>query len=148
MDTAVIPPLATPTPAAPAGTDTSTLFAQVAFNHLLGLQREFAQDGVARLTLAARPELCNNFQVVHGGVLMSMMDSAMSSAALSASGFQKAVVTIDMTTSFHRPARGRLTAHARSQGGGRSVCFCEARIEDEQGEVVARAMGTFRYVRV
>lgn len=128
--------------------DTSRLFAQVAFNHLLGLQREFAQDGVARLTLAARPELCNNFLVVHGGVLMAMMDSAMSSAALSASGFQKAVVTIDMTTSFHRPARGRLTAHATCQGGGQSVCFCEARVEDEQGEVVARAMGTFRYVRV
>lgn len=135
-------------PETPGSADTSGLFAQVAFNHLLGLQREFAQDGVARLTLAARPELCNNFLVVHGGVLMSMMDSAMSSAALSASGFQKAVVTIDMTTSFHQPARGHLTAHATCQGGGQSVCFCEARVEDAQGTVVARAMGTFRYVRV
>ena len=222
---------------AEAATDTRALFAQVAFNHLLGLQREFAEGGVARLSLDLRPELTNNFGVVHGGVLMSLMDSAMSSAALSASGFQKAVVTIDMSTSFHRPGRGRLLAHAtknvltishgsrsglfgmgckarcavdspaidkrrnaadrpkrhlpeglernraigrpsclhghepmrrirathssrlranaararsstRSSGGGRSVCFCEARVEDAGGQVVARAMGTFRYVRV
>ncbi|WP_027478775.1 PaaI family thioesterase [Curvibacter gracilis] len=129
-------------------TDTRALFAQVAFNHLLGLQREFAEGGVARLSLDLRPELTNNFGVVHGGVLMSLMDSAMSSAALSATGFQKAVVTIDMSTSFHRPGRGRLLAHATCQGGGRSVCFCEARVEDASGQVVARAMGTFRYVRV
>ena len=86
-------------------------------------------------------------QAVHGGVLMSLMDSAMSSAALSASGFTKAVVTIDMTSSFLKPAHGRLVAHASVQGGGKSVCFCECRIEDEAGHTVARAMGTFRYVR-
>jgi len=137
-----------PATATGTGTDTRALFAQVAFNHLLGLQREFAEGGVARLSLDLRPELTNNFGVVHGGVLMSLMDSAMSSAALSATGFQKAVVTIDMSTSFHRPGRGRLLAHASCQGGGRSVCFCEARVEDASGQVVARAMGTFRYVRV
>ncbi len=127
--------------------DTSTLFTQVAFNRLLGLRREFAEGGVARLTLQARPELTNNFHNVHGGVLMSMLDSAMSSAALSKSGFRKAVVTIDMSTAFLKPGRGGLVAHARAVGGGRSVCFCEAHIEDEQGEVVAKAMGTFKYVQ-
>lgn len=129
-------------------TDTSTLFAQVPFNHLLGIRREFAEDGVARLVLDSRQDLTNNHHAVHGGVLMSLLDSAMSSAALSASGFTKAVVTIDMTTSFLKPGSGRLTAHAQVQGGGKSVCFCEARIEGEAGELVARAMGTFRYVKV
>lgn len=131
---------------APAA-DTSTLFTQVAFNRLLGLRRELAEGGVARLSLQARPELTNNFHNVHGGVLMSMLDSAMSSAALSKSGFQKAVVTIDMSTAFLKPGRGRLVAHAKAVGGGRSVCFCEAYIEDDAGEVVAKAMGTFKYVR-
>lgn len=126
--------------------DTSTLFARVAFNRLLDLRREFAEDGVARLTLQARPELTNNFHVLHGGVIMTMLDGVMSSAALSKSGFTRAVVTIDMSTSFIKPARGRLVAHGQAVGGGRSVCFCEARIEDEAGELVAKAMGTFKYV--
>lgn len=77
---------------------------------------------------------------------MSMLDGVMSSAALSKSGFTRAVVTIDMSTSFIKPARGRLVAHGQTIGGGRSVCFCEARIEDEAGDVVAKAMGTFKYV--
>lgn len=126
--------------------DTSALFAQVGFNHLLDLRREFAEDGVARLVLQTRPELTNNFHAAHGGVLMAMLDGVMSSAALSKSGFTKAVVTIDMSTSFIKPGRGRLVAHGQTVGGGRSVCFCEARIEDEAGDLVARALGTFKYV--
>lgn len=137
-----------PDPAAQAApaVDTSTLFDQVAFNRLIGLQREFAENGVARLVLEPRDELTNNFKVVHGGVLMSILDSVMTSAALSATGFTKAAVTIDMSTSFQKPAKGRLTVHGTVQGGGKSVCFCEGRVLNEAGEIVARAMGTFRYV--
>lgn len=39
----------------------------------------------------------------------------------------------------------RLTANGRATGGGRSVCFCEAQIHNEAGQVTAKAMGTFRY---
>lgn len=131
----------------PPVVDTSTLYAQVGFNRLLDLKREFASAGVSRLVLQARPELTNNFHNVHGGVIMTMLDSAMSSAALSRSDFQKAVVTIDMSTAFLKPGKGRLVAHGKAVGGGRSVCFCEAYIEDESADVVAKAMGTFKYVK-
>ena len=40
---------------------------------------------------------------------------------------------------------GVLQAQGRATGGGRSVCFCEATVTDADGEVAARAMGTFRY---
>ena len=136
MDTPVIAP----------PVDTSNLFNQVSFNRLLDLKREFAEGGVARLVLQARPELTNNHLAVHGGVVMTMLDGAMSSAALSKSGFTRAVVTIDMSTSFIKPAKGRLVAHGLVVGGGKSICFCEARIEDEAGDLVARALGTFKYV--
>jgi uncharacterized protein (TIGR00369 family) len=136
MDTQINPP----------PVDTSNLFNQVGFNRLLDLRREFAEGGVARLVLQARPELTNNHLAVHGGVVMTMLDGAMSSAALSKSGFTRAVVTIDMSTSFIKPAKGRLVAHGVAVGGGKSICFCEARIEDEDGDLVARALGTFKYV--
>jgi uncharacterized protein (TIGR00369 family) len=127
--------------------DTSTLFSKVPFNRLLGMQREFCEAGQARMMLETRAELTNNFHATHGGVIMTMLDVVMSSAALSKSGFQRAVVTIDMSTSFLKPGRGRLTAYGTAVGGGRSVCFCEARIEDEAGDIVAKAMGTFKYVQ-
>jgi hypothetical protein len=31
-------------------------------------------------------------------------------------------------------------------GGGKSICFCEAHIEDGTGHRVASAMGVFKYV--
>ena len=128
--------------------DTSRFYAQVGFNHLLGLRRELAEGGASRLVLETRPELTNNFENAHGGVIMTMLDGAMSSAALSSSGFQRCVVTIDMSTQFCKPGQGRLTAHGRVSGGGRSVCFCEAHITDEAGDLVARALGTFKFVEV
>ena len=127
--------------------DTSTLFSRVPFNGLLGLRREFCEAGKARIVLETRGELTNNFAAMHGGVIMTLLDVAMSSAALSKADFQRAVVTIDMSTSFVKPGRGRLVAHGTALGGGRSVCFCEARIKDEAGELVAKAMGTFKYVQ-
>lgn len=126
--------------------NTSRLYSQVGFNHMLGLRREMASEGQSRLVLDTRSELTNNFQNAHGGVIMTMLDGAMSSAALSSSSFQRAVVTIDMSTQFFKPGKGRLAAHGRVSGGGRSVCFCEAHITDEAGDVVARALGTFKFV--
>ena len=107
-----------------------------------------AEDGASRLVLETRPDLTNNFDKAHGGVIMTMLDGAMSSAALSSTGFQRAVVTIDMSTQFFKPGQGRLTAHGRVSGGGRSVCFCEAHITDDAGDAVARALGTFKFVDV
>ncbi|WP_332745190.1 PaaI family thioesterase [Hydrogenophaga sp.] len=128
--------------------DTSQLFQQVAFNHLLGLRRELAEGGVSRLALDLRDELTNNFGNAHGGVLMTMLDGAMTSAALSHSGFQRAAMTIDMSTQFHKPGRGRLVAHGRATRAGQSICFCEAQVEDESGDVVAKAVGTFKFMRL
>ncbi|MDO8276292.1 MAG: PaaI family thioesterase [Serpentinimonas sp.] len=127
-------------------TDTSQLYEKVAFARLLDLRREFAEDGVSRMVLDTKPELTNNFDNTHGGVIMTMLDMAMSSAALSKSGFTKAVITVDMSTQFLKPGLGRLTAHGRAVGGGKSICFCEAHIEDASGRMVARSIGTFKYV--
>ncbi len=126
--------------------DTSSLYEKVAFAKLLDLRREFAEGGVSRMVLDARPELTNNFENVHGGVIMTRLDMAMSSAALSKADFKKAVITVDMSTHFLHPGKGRLVAHGRAVGGGKSICFCEAHIENAAGQRVASAMGAFKYV--
>lgn len=117
----------------------------VPFIDHLGIVRESAADGEARITLELRPELLNNHAGGHGGVVMTLLDCAMAHAALSKVGYAREVVTIDMHVAFMRPAAGRLTAVGRVTGGGRSVCFCEAHILDAEGEPSAHAMGTFRY---
>lgn len=117
----------------------------VPFSEHLGLAVERAEGGESVVSVALRPELLNNHANGHGGVLMTLLDSAMAHAALSRVDYAREVVTVDMHIAFMRPASGLLRAEGRATGGGRSVCFCEATVTDASGEVAARAMGTFRY---
>jgi uncharacterized protein (TIGR00369 family) len=117
----------------------------VPFTVEMGLKVERAEGGEALVSLELRPDLLNNHGAGHGGVVMTLLDCAMAHAALSRVNYEREVVTIDMHIAFMRPTAGRLAAIGRATGGGKSVCFCEASIVDTDGEVMAQAMGTFRY---
>ena len=111
----------------------------------LGVRLERVVDGEAVVVVDLVPELLNNHGGGHGGVVMTLLDNAMANAALSRIAYTREVMTIDIHVAFICSATGRLTATGRATGGGKSVCFCEADIADANGQVVARAMGTFRY---
>ncbi len=117
----------------------------IPFLAMLGARLVSENRGVAVVQLDLRPDLLNNHGGGHGGVVMSLLDSAMANAALSKIDYAREVVTVDMHIAFMAPGTGRLTATGRAIGGGRSVCFCEAEIHNEAGQVTAKAMGTFRY---
>jgi uncharacterized protein (TIGR00369 family) len=117
----------------------------VPFTLHLGIRRERAEAGEAVVSMDLAPHLLNNHGAAHGGVVMTLLDVAMSNAALSRVNFQREVVTIDLHVGFMRASSGRLVATARATGGGKSICFCEAHIVDARGQAVAQAMGTFRY---
>jgi uncharacterized protein (TIGR00369 family) len=112
----------------------------------LGIQRRMSESGLSEVVLAPLPEHLNSFGVVHGGVLMTLLDVAMAAAARSLQAGM-GVVTIEMKTSFLRPARGPLSSAGRVLQRGATLCFTEASISDQAGRVCARASGTFKYVR-
>ena len=136
------PPNPTTAAAAPAHTGRARL---IPFLAMLGARLVHEQNGVAVVQLDLRADLLNNHGGGHGGVVMTLLDSAMANAALSKIDYSREVVTVDMHIAFMAPGTGRLTATGRAIGGGRSVCFCEAEIHNEAGQVTAKAMGTFRY---
>ena len=117
----------------------------VPFTAHLGIRVDSAQDGEARVSMDLAPHLLNNHGAGHGGVLMTLLDIAMANAALSKIDYAREVVTVDMHVGFMAAASGQLVATGRAVGGGRSICFCEARVEDGEGRLAAHAMGTFRY---
>ena len=117
----------------------------VPFTAHLAIRRDSAAAGEAVVSLDLQPHMLNNHDGGHGGVVMTLLDSAMANAALSRVDLEREVVTVDMHVAFLRPALGRLVATGRATGGGRSMCFCEASVVDASGEVAAQAMGTFRY---
>jgi uncharacterized protein (TIGR00369 family) len=121
-------------------------FAGVPFTRLLGVRRDHSEGGRARLVVDARPELENVIHAVHGGVVATLLDVAMASAAVSKVDFEMTAVTLSLNTSFLRPGRGRLTADGEVMAVDDAVALCQASVVDEDGRLVARAVGSFRYL--
>ena len=114
----------------------------------LGIERVPNDKGRALLALKIRPEHRNSWQAAHGGVIMTLLDSAMSLAArLHIHGAPGGILTIEMNAKFISPGMGdRLSAEGRVIGG-RSTLFCEAEVRDEAGTLLAKGMGTLKPVR-
>ncbi len=119
----------------------------VPFAELLGLRVVPADPGLARLELELRPELLNSFQDAHGGVVTTLADVALAVAAITRDGAARGAITVNLSVSFVGPGRGRLVAEARCLRSGRELAFSEGEVRDAAGELVAKAVGTFKLRR-
>ena len=122
---------------------------EIPFVTLLGFELTHFENGESAITYSPRPEHQNSFGVAHGGAVMTLMDVTMATAARSVAP-DMGVVTIEMKTSFMRPAPGdgsQLTGRGRLMQRTASMAFTEATLYDSQGQACAHATGTFKYVR-
>ena len=114
----------------------------------LGAEFVSAQDGQSEIMLRLAPHHLNGLGVAHGGVVMTLLAVTMALAARSADPANMAVVTIEMKTSFLRPAKGELHAFGHCDHRSTSMAFCRADLKDASGRLLAQAMGTFRRMPV
>ena len=161
----------------PAKATPIPLPSRIPYIESLGVELLEMADGRAVATMTPQPEHLNSWELVHGGVLMALLDFAMAMAGRSAwrpregggggdgaaalptaapastiaaepappAPSDQGNLTVEMKTSFLRPARSRLTVTGRCLQSGRSLSFCEADIVDADGALVARASGTFKF---
>jgi uncharacterized protein (TIGR00369 family) len=122
---------------------------RIPFAKELGIELLLGEDGRSKLQLEVLPQHLNGWGAVHGGVTMTALDVAMAVAARSLEPDGKGVVTIEMKTSFMQagPPQGRLSATGTCVHRSSSMAFCEAEIRDEGDRLVARATGTFKFLR-
>ena len=123
--------------------------AAIPFVNHLGFTLEKFEGGQSELHYVPQPEHLNSFAVTHGGAVMTLLDVVMATAARSVEP-QLGVVTIEMKTSFMRPAKVpagvALVARGLLQHRTRSMAFTEGRVYDAEGQLCAVATGTFKYV--
>ena len=110
-----------------------------------GIEPIEAKDGRSRLEVTVEPHHANQNRVAHGGLLMTLLDVCMGSAARSAVGAN--VVTVDMQVGFLTPAAGRLVGQGRVTRAGKSLVFVEADITNETGDLVCRGTSVFKTAR-
>jgi len=121
------------------------------FFQLLGVRVEKIDGGHGRVSLSVDERLMHPFMIVHGGVIFTLADTAMSMALWSVIPPNTPLGTIEAKINYLRPVKeGELVAEAAVVHQGRSTAVLEASIYNEvSGErtMVARAMGTFYIAR-
>lgn len=144
---------------------------RIPFVEELGLELWAFADGKAELRVDLADAHLNSWAVAHGGVLMTMLDVAMAHAARSVVSAGAAarsvasaepppttaaaspldhgpgVATIEMKTTFMRPAEGRLRALGTLLHRTSTMAFTEGSVFNEHGQLCAHATGTFKYLR-
>ncbi|EIF00566.1 PaaI family thioesterase [Saccharomonospora glauca] len=110
------------------------------FTERLGIEvlRHSRELVVARLAHDA--SLCTLGGALHGGVLMSLADSAAAVCAfLNLPEGAQGTTTIESKTNFLRPVRGgHATASARPLHAGGRVIVVETEVRDDEGHLVAK----------
>ncbi len=123
----------------------------IPFVESLGLELLRFENGEAEVAVPPRPELVNHLGILHGGVVMTLLDVAMAHAARSLDDEHMAdgpgLVTIEMKTTFMRPGTGRVRAVGKVLRMTSSIAFCEGSAYDEAGALAAHSTGTFKLLK-
>jgi uncharacterized protein (TIGR00369 family) len=116
---------------------------QRGFAQQLGIEPDDAADGQARLRFTASEEHLNPAGTLHGGVLATLVDSAMGLAVRSATSDDDVPATSQLTVTYLRPGTpGELTVTAQVRTRGEHLTVCDADVEQD-GRAVAHAVATF-----
>ncbi|SDD10822.1 PaaI family thioesterase [Actinokineospora iranica] len=111
----------------------------------LGVTVESLEEGRTVYYLDPSPATINAMYAVHGGVLATLMDTAMGSAVFTKLGDGVLYTTLELKVNFIRTVRvdgERLRCEANTIHVGRSTATAEARITDPSGKLIAHGSCT------
>ena len=112
----------------------------------LGFRMVSVNQAERRVEIAFEPSIeavGNPMGQVQGGYVSAMLDECMSVAGMIASGMTCVVPTLEMKTSFLRPAiPGPLRGVGWVVKWGKTVCFTEGELYDPEGRLLAKASAT------
>lgn len=99
-------------------------------------------DGSVEVSVDVEPLHFREGGIVHGGVMMTMLDSAMAASIRRTTTPEEWIASINISTDFLVAAReGRLTAKGWPERRGKSLAFARGELRDASGALVARAQG-------
>ncbi len=119
--------------------------------NLLGMKIVAAESGIGRVSIQVDERLMHPQQIVHGGVIFTLADTAMSMALISVLPAGTRFGTLEAKINFMLPVRtGELLAEGKIVHKGRSTAVLEATVfniaEGEQ-QAIAKVLGTFSIAR-
>ena len=122
---------------------TAFMWSAMPFIELLGAEPISATADEVQLRVAWDPSRCTSGGVLHGGVLMSLADSAAAFCAFLNLPEGASTTTIESKTNFLRAVRsGHVDAIAKPLHVGRTLIVVDTELRDADGKLVARVTQT------
>lgn len=118
-------------------------FAGIKITSSLEMQLVRLALGEAELSMPNRDTLHGIFDSLHGGILMTLADTAACIAILTRIAPAEVITTTDMNIRFLAPCLGDVTAEARIIKFGRSLVPVSVALRDAGGKEVALAQVTY-----
>jgi uncharacterized protein (TIGR00369 family) len=113
----------------------------------LGIELAAIERDRARLRLPFAGAIVTVGDVVHGGAISALVDTAATAAAWATDDLPDSLrgSTVGLTVDFVAAARGAdLEATARVVRRGGTLCFCDVEVADPGGQLVAKALVTYK----
>lgn len=111
------------------------------FSQWLGVERVEERKGYCKLKMTVRPEMCNGFEIAHGGITYSFADSAL---AFASNSHGRQAVSIETSISHIQSLKSgdTIIAIAEEKNCSNRIGIYEVRIEKTNGELMALFKGT------
>jgi acyl-CoA thioesterase len=125
------------------------LGSEAPFMDQLGITIYVAADNECRMVLNLRHHHMNAALNTHGGVILTLLDVAMAASSRLRDPMRRNCVTLEMKTSFLRPAGSEgeaIEARGIVRHITKSMAFCDGELRNEKGELLATASGTFKFL--
>jgi uncharacterized protein (TIGR00369 family) len=114
------------------------------FTQELGMRMLRVADGTCVIELELDARHMSVARRAHGGVLFTMLDTAMGRAVISRLPAGRGCATVEAKINYLRPTQGgRIRAEGRALDQTRRTAYAEGTITDAEGRVLARSSGTF-----
>ena len=111
----------------------------------LGFRLVEAEKGHAVLLGNPDQRSYNLIGSVHGGWAAAILDSALALSTLSSLDADQGFTTVDIRINYLRPITmetGEVRAEGRVLQGGRRLAYCEAKLTDRAGKLLAHGTGS------
>jgi len=119
------------------------------FAALTGVRLTSVASGEAVFRAAPDQSWLNPLGLVHGGLLCTLLDSAMGVAVQTQVPAGVGYATVELKVSFLRPLRGdgrQIEARGRVLQAGARIAFAEAHAHDERGNLLGHATSSLARV--
>ena len=132
---------------APAGAGIMREFIPASpFARHVGIEIDTLDADRARLRLPFTDAVATMGDLVHGGAVTTLVDTAAMAAAWCTDDVPGELrgTTVGLSVDFVAAGRGALVAEARVLRRGRSLCFCDVEVFDDDERLVAKALVTYK----